>query len=73
MVTALRAVFPTALQAVSFLTFVLLYMPCVAAYAAMRREMESGRLATVAVAGQTLLAWGAATLVYQVGRLLGLG
>ena len=73
MVTALHAVFPTVLQAVSFLTFVLLYMPCVAAYAAMRREMESGRLATVAVAGQTVLAWGAATLVFQVGRLLGLG
>ena len=73
MVTALHAVFPTVLQAVSFLTFVLLYMPCVAAYAAMRREMESGRLATVAVAGQTVLAWAAATLVFQVGRLLGLG
>ena len=73
MVTALHAVFPTVLQAVSFLTFVLLYMPCVAAYAAMRREMESGRLATVAVAGQTVLAWVAATLVFQVGRLLGLG
>ena len=73
MVTALHAVFPTVLQAVSFLTFVLLYMPCVAAYAAMRREMESGRLATLAVAGQTVLAWAAATLVFQVGRLLGLG
>lgn len=73
MVTALHAVFPTVLQAVSFLTFVLLYMPCVAAYAAMRREMESGRLATLAVAGQTVLAWAAATLVFQVGRLLVLG
>ena len=73
MVSALHTVFPTVLQAVSFLTFILLYMPCVAAYAAMRREMESGRLATVAVAAQTLLAWGAATLVYQAGRLLGLG
>ena len=73
MVSALHAVFPTVLQAVSFLTFVLLYMPCVAAYAAMRREMESGRLATLAVAGQTVLAWCAATLVFQVGRLLGLG
>ena len=73
MVSALHTVFPTVLQAVSFLTFVLLYMPCVAAYAAMRREMESGRLATLAVAGQTVLAWCAATLVYQVGRLLGLG
>ena len=39
----------------------------------MRREMESGRLATVAVAAQTLLAWAAATLVFQVGRMLGLG
>ena len=73
MVTALHAVFPTVLQAVSFLTFVLLYMPCVAAFAAMRHEMESGRLATLAVAGQTVLAWVAATLVFQVGRLLGLG
>ena len=73
MVSALHAVFPTVLQAVSFLTFILLYMPCVAAYAAMRREMESGRLATFAVAGQTVLAWVAATLVFQVGRLLGLG
>ena len=73
MVSALHAVFPTVLQAVSFLTFVLLYMPCVAAFAAMRHEMESGRLATLAVAGQTVLAWVAATLVFQVGRLLGLG
>ena len=73
MVSALHAVFPTVLQAVSFLTFVLLYMPCVAAFAAMRHEMESGRLATFAVAGQTVLAWVAATLVFQVGRLLGLG
>lgn len=73
MVSALHSVFPTVLQAVSFLTFILLYMPCVAAYAAMRREMESGRLATFAVAGQTVLAWVAATLVFQVGRLLGLG
>ena len=48
-------------------------MPCVAAYAAMRREMESGRLATLAVAAETLLAGGAATRVYQVGRMLGLG
>ena len=48
-------------------------MPCVAAFAAMRHEMESGRLATLAVAGQTVRAWVAATLVFQVGRLLGLG
>ena len=73
MLTAIRAVFPTTLAAVSFLLFILLYMPCVAAYAAMRREMESGRVAFATVFSQTALAWVVATAVYQVGRLLGLG
>ena len=73
MLTSIRAVFPSTLAAVSFLLFILLYMPCVAAYAAMRREMESGRFAFVTVLSQTALAWAVATVVYQVGRLLGLG
>jgi len=66
-------VFPSTLSAVSFLVFILLYMPCVAAFAAMRREMESGRFAFLTVLSQTGLAWVLATIVYQVGRLLGLG
>lgn len=73
MLTALQNVFPTQLAALSFLTFVLLYMPCVAAFAAMRRELESRRWAVGAVVGQTLLAWCAATLVFQIGHLLGVG
>ncbi len=73
MLTAIRAVFPSTLAAVSFLIFILLYMPCVAAFAAMRREMESGRFAFLTVFSQTGLAWVLATLVYQVGRLMGLG
>ena len=73
MVTALHGVFPSTLAAVSFLVFILLYMPCVAAVAAMRREMESGRWAVATVAAQTVLAWLLATVVFQVGRLLGLG
>lgn len=72
MLSALHTVFPSVLSAVSFLLFVLLYMPCVAAVAAMRREMESGRWAVGAIAAQTGLAWLIATLVYQVGSLLGL-
>ena len=72
MLAAIRGIFPSTLSAVSFLLFILLYMPCVAAYAAMRREMESGRLAFVTVLSQTGLAWAIATLVYQLGRLLGL-
>ena len=55
------------------LVFVLLYMPCVAAVAAMRREMESSRWAIGTVAAQTGLAWAVAVIVFQLGRLLGLG
>ena len=73
MLSALRGVFPSTLSAASFLLFILLYMPCVAAFAAMRREMESGRAALLTVLSQTGLAWLLATLLYQTGRLLGLG
>ncbi len=73
MLIALRSIFPSALSAVSFLTFILLYMPCVAAFAAMRREMDSTRLAVDAVAAQTVLAWAVSVLVFQLGHLIGLG
>ncbi len=73
MLQSLHTIFPSLLSVVSFLLFVLLYMPCVAALAAMRREMESGRWAFFTVLGQSLLAWVVATAVYQAGRLLGLG
>lgn len=73
MVASIRSIFPSTLAAVSFLLFVLLYMPCVAALAAMRREMESGKWALATVLSQTLLAWVVATVVFQVGSLLGLG
>ena len=72
MVASMHAIFPSTLAAVSFLLFVLLYMPCVAAFATMRREMESGRWAFGTVAAQTALAWVVATVVFQAGRLLGL-
>ena len=72
MVAAMRAVFPTALQAVSFLTFVLLYMPCVAAmpHAPRDGKRPSGHPRR----GGGRRCWpGARPLVFQVGRLLGLG
>lgn len=71
MMTALQGVFPSALSALSFLTFVLLYMPCIAAFAAMRRELESRRWAILAVLGQTGVAWVCAWLVYTIGSLFG--
>lgn len=67
----LQALF-TPLTAFAFLTFTLLYMPCVAALAATRRELSSRRGAALAMLYQTAVAWIAAFLVYQGGRLLGL-
>lgn len=60
----------TPLSALSFLTFTLLYTPCVAAIAAIAREL-SARSAVCVVLLQCAVAWLAAALVYQAGTLLG--
>lgn len=69
--TALQSVFPSPLSAFSFLVFVLLYPPCAAATAAIKRETGNARLTLAAYAGQLLLAWVVSMLIYQVGSLLG--
>ena len=57
------------IAAVSFNVFVLLYIPCVSAISAMRQEF--GVRWMWAQIGYTLiLAWGAAVLVFQVGKIL---
>jgi ferrous iron transport protein B len=57
------------IAAVAFNVFVLLYIPCVSAISAMRTEF--GPRWMWAQIGYTLvLAWGAAVLVFQVGRWL---
>ncbi len=66
----LSAVFPTTLSAVSFLVFTLLYTPCFAAIAAVKREMRSVRLTAGVVVLQCVIAWLFAFLVYQVGSLI---
>ncbi|MEG2117898.1 MAG: ferrous iron transport protein B, partial [Clostridia bacterium] len=59
----------TPLSAISFLIFTLLYTPCIAAIAAIKRELNS-RLKTVGVVtGQCILAWICAFAVYQIGSL----
>ena len=58
----------TQLSAMSFLVFTLLYMPCVAAFAAMKREIGLKR-ALFSVGYETLFAYVAALLVYQIGSL----
>ncbi len=61
------------LSAYAFMLFVLLYMPCMVVAIAMRQEFGSWKWFGVAFVYQTILAWGAAFIVYQGGRLLGLG
>ena len=57
-------------SAASFLTFCLLYTPCMAAVATIKRELNSGWRTAVVVILQCVVAWLAALLVYQVGMLL---
>jgi len=63
----------TPLTSFAFMAFVLLYMPCVVVGAAMRQEFGTWKWAGVAFAYSTVLAWTVALLIYQGGRLLGLG
>ena len=58
----------TPLSAASLLVFCLLYTPCVAAIASIRREL-GGKWAVFVVVGQCVLAWISAFVIYQVGHL----
>ena len=60
----------TPMTAVSFLVFSLLYTPCVAAVAAVRREMNSSFAALFFVLIQCAAAWVAAFAVYNIGMLI---
>ena len=62
----------TGLSAAAMLAFSLLYTPCVASIAAIRREM-GGKWAIGVVIWQCAIAWVAALLVRTAGLLLGLG
>lgn len=60
----------TPLVALSLLIFVLLYMPCVATIAAVRKESGGWKWALFAAFYTTAIAYLMAMLVYQVGSLL---
>ena len=67
--TVLSSMF-TPLSAVSFLLFTLLYTPCVAAVATMKRELKSGIATLGVVIMQCGIAWIVAFAAYQIGGLL---
>lgn len=60
----------TPVSAYAFLVFILLYMPCMSAFATIKREMGGWKWALGVAAFQTGLAWVVSFLVYQCGSLL---
>jgi ferrous iron transport protein B len=67
---ALLASGMTPLSALSMMVFVLLYMPCLATTAAIKRE-TSYKWMFFSIAYSTSIAWIMALIVYQGGKLLG--
>lgn len=59
----------TPLSAFAFLAFCLLYMPCVATLAAIKKEMGGWHYAILTVCFQTTVAWIVAFIIYNVGSL----
>lgn len=59
----------TAVGAGALLVFCLLYTPCVAAIASVKREL-GGKWATAMVIGQCMIAWLAAFVIYRLGMFL---
>ena len=60
----------TPLSAISLLVFCLLYTPCVAAVASIKREL-GGRWAMFVVIGQCVIAWICAFIVRMIGMAIG--
>jgi ferrous iron transport protein B len=70
---AIRQGHLTPLSGYAFMAFVLIYSPCLAAMGAIRRETASWKWTLFAVGYLTALAWLVAFIIYQGGRMLGLG
>ena len=63
----------TPLVAMSFLVFVLLYLPCVAVLTAVGREAGNWKWSAFVVFYTTAVAWLASFMIYQIGSLFQVG
>jgi len=61
----------TPLSAYSFMVFILLYMPCLAAMFTIRQETRSWKMTGLSAFGMCAIAWIVSFIVYQGGVLLG--
>lgn len=68
-----EGVFKGGLEAFSFLIFNLLCTPCIAAVAAIGREMNSFKWTAFALLYQTMLAYTLSLIIYQLGLLISSG
>ena len=69
---ALRKSGMTALSAYAMMAFVLIYVPCLATVAVIRRETNSWKWTFFSIGYSTALAWVVAFLIYQGGKVIGL-
>lgn len=60
----------TPLAGISYLLFILIYMPCVAVVATVKKESGSWKWALFLISYTTILAWILSFSVYQIGMLL---
>lgn len=60
----------SALSAIAFLVFTLLYMPCIPSCLAIKHESGKWKWAFFAIFYTTALAWLCSTLIYQIGSLI---
>jgi ferrous iron transport protein B len=61
----------TPLSGLAFMAIVLLYTPCIVALVTLVRELKSLKWSVFSVAYQLALAWLAALVIFQGGRLIG--
>lgn len=68
---ALMTTHYTALSAYSFMAFILLYIPCMATVATIKKETASTKWTIISIVYALILAYSLSFLIYQIGSLLG--
>lgn len=58
-----------ALNAYALMVFCLLYTPCIATIAVIKRELKSVKWTMFSIGYQLFIAWLCATLIYQIGKI----
>jgi ferrous iron transport protein B len=71
--TALKRSGMTPLSAYALMVFVLIYVPCLATVSTIKRETNAWKWAFFSIGYSCCLAWVVSFIIYQGGRLLGLG